>query len=58
MDEVRSRKNRRELAQVIANQAQALADGAVIGPEYAAVRQIVSNVQSLVALTKDDRSGS
>jgi hypothetical protein len=47
---------RAELAQTIATQAQALADGTVIGPEYAAWRRVLANVQTLVAWTPDDRS--
>lgn len=45
-----------ELAQAIANQAQALADGQVIGPVYASVRRLAANVETLKAWTTDDRS--
>lgn len=42
---------RRELAQTIANQAQALADGNITAPESAVVALILNNVQTLAAWT-------
>lgn len=47
---------RRDLAATIARQAQALADGAVKGPEWAQVARLVTNVETLRAWTPDDRS--
>ena len=47
---------RRELAAAIAAQAQALAEGTVIGPEHAAVARLVANVETLAIWTDDDRS--
>lgn len=46
----------RELAQAIANQAQALADGTTVGPRHAQVRKIRANVDMLLAWTEDDRA--
>lgn len=46
-----------ELAQAIAQQAQAIADGTVQGPVFAAVRRLKANVETLEAWTPDDRSG-
>jgi hypothetical protein len=48
----------RELAEAIATQAQALADGTVIGPRHAAVARLARNVDTLRAWTPDDRSGA
>jgi hypothetical protein len=47
---------RAELALVIAQQAHALATGKVIGPEHAAVRRLLANVETLAAWTPDDRT--
>lgn len=47
----------RDLAAVIAAQSQAIADGTVTGPLYAAVRRVLANAETLVAWTPDDRSG-
>lgn len=57
VDRARERQCR-DLAATIATQAQAIADGTVIGPRHGAVRRLVSNVQTLVAWTDDDRSGA
>ena len=46
---------RRELAQTIANQAQALADGTFTGAEHANVARLADNVATLKAWTPDDR---
>jgi hypothetical protein len=46
----------RELADTIAAQAQAIADGAVTGPLFAAVRRLRSNVDTLEAWCPDDRT--
>lgn len=50
-------KQRRDLAGTIADQAQAIADGTVVGPERGAVSRLVHNVNLLDAWTPDDRSG-
>ncbi|HEY0640268.1 MAG TPA: hypothetical protein VGD67_21775 [Pseudonocardiaceae bacterium] len=47
-----------ELARAIAAQAQAIADGTVVGPRYAAVRRLAANVDTLQCWTPDDRSGA
>jgi hypothetical protein len=44
------------LAEAIANQAQAIADGTVTGPMYGAVQRLKSNIETLVAWTEDDRT--
>ena len=48
-------KQRRELAATIADQAQAIADGTVTGPQWAAARRVLRNAEQLVAETADDR---
>jgi hypothetical protein len=53
----RQEKQRRELAATIADKAQAIADGTLIGPQYAAVQGLRANVAMLPAWTPDDRSG-
>lgn len=50
-------QQRRELAEVIANQAEALANGTNTGSQYGAVQLLKSNVETLAAWTPDDRSG-
>ncbi len=45
----------RDLAATIAGQAQAIADGTVIGPTYAAVRLLAANVDTLSHWIPDDR---
>ena len=46
----------RELAQAVANQAQALADGVIpAGQRYAHVRRLAGNVETLSAWVGDDR---
>jgi hypothetical protein len=45
----------RALAANIAGLAEAIADGAVTGPRYAAVQRLKSNVATLEAWTDDDR---
>jgi hypothetical protein len=45
----------RELAATIADQAQAIADGTVVGPLHGAVARLKSNLDTLVAWTPDDR---
>lgn len=47
----------RDLAATVAMQAQAIADGTVIGPVWAAVRRLKSNVEMLESWACDDRSG-
>ena len=47
-----------ELARVIADQAAAIADGAVVGPQYAAVLRLRENVDTLAAWVEDDRAHS
>lgn len=47
---------RRELAATIAAQAQAIADGTVTGPQWAAARRLLGNAGTLMAWTDDDRS--
>ena len=47
----------RDLAAVIARQAQAIADGTVIGPMYPAVRRLAANVDTLSRWIPDDRGG-
>ena len=47
----------RELAATIATQADAIAEGRVIGPVHAAVARLTHNVDTLRAWTTDDRSG-
>lgn len=49
-------KDFREQAEGIATLAQAIADGAVKGPVYAAVARLVDQVNTLKAWTEDDRS--
>jgi hypothetical protein len=49
------REQATELAGTIAAQAQALADGTVTGPRYAAVQRIKANVATLESWTEDDR---
>lgn len=46
---------RRDLAAAIAQQATALAEGTVTGPEHGAVARLVANVETLAAWTPDDR---
>ena len=50
------RKYRQDLAQTVANQAQALADGTVVGPEWAAAKRLLGNAEQLFGITPDDRS--
>jgi hypothetical protein len=42
---------RRDLAGTIAARAQAISDGAVVGSEYAAVRLLLANAETLAAWT-------
>jgi hypothetical protein len=44
-----------DLASAIAAQAQAIADGTVIGPVYAAVQRLLANANTLAAWIPDDR---
>jgi hypothetical protein len=53
----RLKEQRIELAQTIANQAQAIADGTVTGPEYSAVRLLVGNAETLLAWTAIEETG-
>ncbi len=46
----------RDLSSTIAAQAQALADGTVTGPRYAAVLRLSNNVETLAAWVSDDRN--
>ena len=45
----------RDLAQTIANQAQAIADGKVIGPLFPAVKRLADNVDTLAQWIGDNR---
>jgi len=45
-----------DLAHTIANQAEALATGSVIGPRYAAIRRLQNNVDTLATWVGDDRT--
>jgi hypothetical protein len=56
-DTDRLNEQRIALAQTIADQAQAIADGTLIGPQYGAVRRLLNNAEMLAAWTADDRSG-
>lgn len=44
-----------ELANTCAAHAAAIADGSVVGPQYAAVRRLRNNVDTLIAWGGDDR---
>lgn len=44
-----------ELASVIASQAQAIADGMVVGPRHSAAKRLADNVDTLTAWIGDDR---
>jgi acyl-coenzyme A synthetase/AMP-(fatty) acid ligase len=48
----------RELANTIAQQATALAEGTATAPRKAVVALLRSNVETLAAWTADDRSGA
>lgn len=54
-DRDRLNEQRIALARTIADQAQAIADGTVTGPQWAAARRILRNAEQLVAETADDR---
>ena len=56
-DEDRDRLNEQRiaLARTIADQAQAIADGTVTGPQHAAARRVLANAEMLMAWTADDR---
>lgn len=45
-----------DLAQVIANQAEAVATGNVVGPRYSAIKRLQNNVDTLAAWVGDDRT--
>jgi hypothetical protein len=55
MTNAENNRQYRELAQAIANQAQALADDGIEGSRYLQVRKICANVAMLLAWTDDDR---
>lgn len=44
-----------ELASTIETQANAIAQGTVIGPRYAAVKRLQDNIETLAAWVRDDR---
>lgn len=44
-----------DLAHTIANQAEALATGSVVGPRYAAIKRLQNNVDTLATWVGDDR---
>lgn len=54
--QIRQESRNRDLAAVIAGQAQAIADGTVAGPRYASVQRLKANVATLEAWTTDDRA--
>lgn len=39
------------------NQAEAIANGTVIGPEWSAAKRLLGNAEQLFGVTPDDRSG-
>lgn len=43
------------IAQSIANKATAIAEGTLVGPRYAAILNIQSNLDTLAAYVGDDR---
>lgn len=43
------------LARTIADQAQAIVDGTVVGPEWSAVKRLRDNADMLLAWTPDHR---
>lgn len=45
----------RELADRIATQARAIAEGTLIGPRYAAINRLQDNLDTLAAWVGDDR---
>lgn len=45
-----------DLAQTIANQAEAIATGTLIGPRYSAIKRLQTNVDTLAAWAGDDRT--
>ncbi|QAY06660.1 hypothetical protein SEA_COOKIES_136 [Mycobacterium phage Cookies] len=47
-----------ELAAVVAAQAEAIAEGKVVGPRYAAVKRLQGNVETLTAWIGDDRTSA
>ena len=52
----RLNEQRIALARTIADQAQAIADGTVTGPQHAAARRVLANAKTLLAWTADDRT--
>ena len=54
-DPMNTEKQIRELALTIANQAEAIASGTLIGPRYAAILRIQNNLDTLAAYVGDDR---
>jgi hypothetical protein len=46
-----------DMAATIAAQAQAIADGTITGPRFAAASRLLGNAKTLMAWTPDDRSG-
>ena len=50
------RTYRIDLARTMEQQAKAIADGTVIGPEWSAAKRLLGNAEQLFGMTPDDRT--